>query len=313
MADKIISIIIPVYNEEENINLLYDRISKVMDGLSYKYEMLFINDGSTDDTVILLSALNKQNKKVKIINLSRNFGKENAMSAGIDHAAGDAAVIIDSDLQDPPEVIPELIKEWEKGYDAVYAVRKKRNSEGLRKKVTAYLFYKIFNKFSKIKIPANTGDFRIIDKAVILALRELPEYNRFMKGLFSWVGFKQTGIYYNRDPRYAGRTKWSYGKLLDFAVEGLTSFSYLPLKMASYLGILVSFLSFSYAIFIFIRTIIFSNPVPGYPSLTVIILFLSGIQLFTIGIIGEYIGRTYYESKRRKPYFIKDKIGFKKK
>jgi glycosyltransferase involved in cell wall biosynthesis len=284
-----------------------------MTRLSYDFEMLFIDDGSTDNSTDILSGLYKKDKKIKVISLSRNFGKEKAMSAGIDHAIGDAMVIIDADLQDPPELIPSLLSEWEKGFDVVYAIRKKRKRESIVKKMTSLLFFKTFNVFSKVKIPKNVGDFRIIDRVVAEALKELPEYNRFMKGLFSWVGFKQTGIYYDRDPRYAGKTKWNYAKLFDFAMEGITSFSYLPLKLASFLGIIVSFLSFFYAVFIFIRTIIFSNPVPGYPSLIVIILFLSGIQLFTIGIIGEYIGRTYYESKRRKLYFIKGMMGVVKR
>ena len=208
---KKISIIIPIYNEEESLLFFYERIKNVINNnKNYAYELIFINDGSYDNSNKLLLNLYKKDKNIKILNLSRNFGKEVAMSAGIDYARGDAAVIIDSDLQDPPELIPDLIKKWEEGYDVVYAVRKKRKGETFLKKITALLFYESINKFTKIKIPKNTGDFRLIDKIVINALRELPEQNRFMKGLFSWVGYKQIGIYYNRDPRYGGRSKWNY-------------------------------------------------------------------------------------------------------
>lgn len=307
-----LSIVVPIFNESDNIIAFYERTIKVLDELSEPYEIIFINDGSTDDSLDLLVELHKKDRKIKIINFSRNFGKEIAMTAGIDYASGEAVVPIDADLQDPPEVIVNLFDKWKEGYDVVYATRSSREGETWLKKWSSKMFYKVMCLLTNIEIPRDTGDFRLIDRKAVEALKRLREHHRFMKGLFSWVGYKQIGILYNRDPRYGGKTKWNFRKLFGFAIEGITSFSYIPLKFASLMGIIVSFLSFVYGIFIVIKTLIFGNPVHGYPSLIVIVLFLGGIQLLTIGIIGEYIGRVYNETKRRTLYFVRDTFGFSK-
>ena len=307
-----LSIVVPIFNESDNIYAFYEKITKVLNELSEPYEIVFINDGSKDNSLDLLVELHEKDKKVKVINLSRNFGKEIAMTAGMDYSSGEAVIPIDADLQDPPEVIVSLFHKWREGYDVVYATRSSREGETWLKKWTSKMFYKIMGSLTKIEVPRDTGDFRLMDRKVVEALKELREHHRFMKGLFSWVGYKQIGVSYNRDPRYGGKTKWNLGKLFNFAIEGITSFSYIPLKFASLMGVIVSFLSFVYGIFIVIKTLIFGNPVGGYPSLIVIILFLGGIQLLTIGIIGEYIGRIYDETKKRTLYFVRDTIGFPK-
>ncbi|MFB6367834.1 glycosyltransferase family 2 protein [Paenibacillus elgii] len=305
-----LSLIVPMYNEGSNISYFYNRITKVLEEIGYRYEIICINDGSKDDTMLHLMELNKKDSRIKIINLSRNFGKEIAMSAGLNAAKGDAIIPIDADLQDPPELIPELIDKWLAGYDVVYATRTKREGETWAKKATAKLFYKFMRKITNIDIPADTGDFRLMSRRVVDALNQLPEHHRFMKGLFSWVGFKQTGVSYQREPRHAGKSSFNYWKLWNFAIEGITSFSFAPLKMSSYLGFIVSFLSVLYMLFLIVRTIFFGNEVPGYPSLMVTILFFGGVQLMSLGFIGEYVGRIYNESKRRPLYFVSDQIGF---
>ena len=307
-----LSIVVPIFNESDNIYAFYEKITKVLNELSEPYEIVFINDGSKDNSLDLLVELHEKDKKVKVINLSRNFGKEIAMTAGMDYSSGEAVIPIDADLQDPPEVIVSLFHKWREGYDVVYATRSSREGETWLKKWTSKMFYKIMGSLTKIEVPRDTGDFRLMDRKVVESLKELREHHRFMKGLFSWVGYKQIGVSYNRSPRYGGKTKWNFGKLFNFAIEGITSFSYIPLKFASLMGVIVSFLSFVYGIFIVIKTLIFGNPVGGYPSLIVIILFLGGIQLLTIGIIGEYIGRIYDETKKRTLYFVRDTIGFPK-
>lgn len=305
-----ISVVAPVYNEASNLNLFYQRTKTVLESIGNPFEIILINDGSTDNSLDIMIELHKKDKRVKVIDLSRNFGKEIALTSGLDFSCGDVVIPIDSDLQDPPEVIPELYKKWLEGFDVVYATRKKRKGESFTKKWTASIFYKIINVFTSFKIPENTGDFRLLDRKVVEALKTLKEYHRFMKGLFSWVGFKQTGIYYERDPRYKGKTKWNYWKLFNFAVEGITSFSYTPLKFATFLGVIIALFSFLYAIFIVIKTIILGIDTPGYASTIVVILFLGGVQLFTIGLIGEYIGRIYNESKQRTLYFTREIYGF---
>jgi glycosyltransferase involved in cell wall biosynthesis len=310
---KKLSIICPIYNEAQNIEVFYRRVKSVLDNLPYDQECVFINDGSKDNSLALLHALYCNDKSVKIINLSRNFGKEIALTAGIDLCTGDAVIPIDADLQDPPELIRTLVEKWEEGYDVVFATRTSRKAESILKKLSALLFYKILNFFSRTRIPKNTGDFRLMDRKVVDSLKELREVHRFMKGLFSWVGFKQTGITYVRDPRYAGKTKWNYFKLFNLAIEGITSFSDKPLKFASLIGVLISLGALGYGGYFLINTVLFGNPIPGYPSLVTIMLFLGGVQLLSLGIIGEYIGRTYMESKRRKLYFIRNLYGFQGK
>lgn len=311
MAKNIeMSLIIPMYNESQNIEHLYKRVVSVLQKMKISFEIICINDGSSDDTLQKLLALSKKDRRIKVLDLSRNFGKEIAMTAGIDYASGNTVIPIDADLQDPPELIPALYKKWKQGYEVVYAKRSVRRGETFFKKATARLFYMLIKKLTQFDIPENTGDFRLMDRKVVTALNELRETHRFMKGLFSWVGFRQTEIVYDRDPRFAGVTKWNYFKLINLAIEGVTSFSHIPLRIAMYLGFVISFSSFAYAILVIIKRILYGDPVQGYASMMVVILFLGGIQLVAIGIIGEYVGRTYNESKRRPLYFIREQSGF---
>ena len=304
MNNPIISIIAPCYNEEETIEPFLRRIEEILTQINEPYEIVFINDGSRDNTLnVLLNA--KQNfKNIRIINFSRNFGKEAALTAGLDKARGEAAIPIDVDLQDPPELIKELVAKWREGYDVVLAKRADRTSDSFAKRVSADLFYKLNGKISNVDIPNNVGDFRLMSKRVVEALKQLPENQRFMKGLFAWVGFKTTVIEYAREKREAGQSSFNGWKLWNFALDGITSFSTLPLRIWLYIGALVSFLSFLYGSFIILKTLIFGVDLPGYASLAVIMLFLGGIQLIGIGILGEYIGRIYSESKRRPSYII---------
>jgi len=242
------------------------------------------------------------------VDLSRNFGKEIALTAGIDHAKGDSVVVIDADLQDPPELIPELVEHWKEGYDVVYAKRVARAGERAIKKATAHTFYRVMNKVSKLKLPEDTGDFRLMSRRAVDSLKELREHHRFMKGLFAWIGYRQKAVTYKRDARYAGQSKWNYWSLWNFALEGITSFTTVPLLAASYLGLLTSLTAFIYAVYVVYKTLVYGDPVKGYPSLMVVILFLGGIQLLAIGVIGEYIGRIFNETKRRPLYILKDYI-----
>lgn len=304
MNNPTISIIAPCYNEEETIEPFLRRIEEILTQINEPYEIVFINDGSKDNTLnVLLNA--KQNfKNIRIINFSRNFGKEAALTAGLDKARGEAAIPIDVDLQDPPELIKELVARWREGYDVVLAKRADRASDSFAKRVSADLFYKLNGKISNVDIPNNVGDFRLMSKRVVEALKQLPENQRFMKGLFAWVGFKTVAIEYVREKREAGQSSFNGWKLWNFALDGITSFSTLPLRIWLYIGALVSFLSFLYGSFIILKTLIFGVDLPGYASLAVIMLFLGGIQLIGIGILGEYIGRIYSESKRRPSYII---------
>ena len=304
MNNPTISIIAPCYNEEETIEPFLRRIEEILAQINEPYEIVFINDGSKDNTLnVLLNA--KQNfKNIRIINFSRNFGKEAALTAGLDKARGEAAIPIDVDLQDPPELIKDLVAKWREGYDVVLAKRADRTSDSFAKRVSADLFYKLNGKISNVDIPNNVGDFRLMSKRVVEALKQLPENQRFMKGLFAWVGFKTTVIEYVREKREAGQSSFNGWKLWNFALDGITSFSTLPLRIWLYIGALVSFLSFLYGSFIILKTLIFGVDLPGYASLAVIMLFLGGIQLIGIGILGEYIGGIYSESKRRPSYII---------
>lgn len=304
MNNPTISIIAPCYNEEETIEPFLRRIEEILTQINEPYEIVFINDGSKDNTLnVLLNA--KQNfKNIRIINFSRNFGKEAALTAGLDKARGEAAIPIDVDLQDPPKLIKDLVAKWREGYEVVLAKRADRTSDSFAKRVSADLFYKLNGKISNVDIPNNVGDFRLMSKRVVEALKQLPENQRFMKGLFAWVGFKTTVIEYVREKREAGQSSFNGWKLWNFALDGITSFSTLPLRIWLYIGALVSFLSFLYGSFIILKTLIFGIDLPGYASLAVIMLFLGGIQLIGIGILGEYIGRIYSESKRRPSYII---------
>lgn len=302
---KTITILIPAYNEEEVLYQLYDRLTTVMMEMNdYQFEVLFVNDGSRDRTLDIIKEIRQFDKRISYVNLSRNFGKEIAMGAGFDYAKGDAVIILDADLQDPPELIPEMIKYWEEGYDDVYAKRRSREGETLFKKWTAAKFYKILQKSSRIPIQENTGDFRLLDRRCIEALKQIRESQRYTKGMFSWIGYNKKEILFDRDPRAAGETKWNYWKLTELAVEGITSFTTFPLRISSFVGVFISLFAFIYMIWIIFKTLYFGEKVAGYPSLMVIILFLGGIQLLSLGVIGEYLGRIFNESKRRPLYFV---------
>jgi glycosyltransferase involved in cell wall biosynthesis len=307
-ATATVSIIVPVYNEEDVIEAFYHRLAAVIEQLRLDVEMIFVNDGSTDRTMSVLGTLRMDDQRIGILDLSRNFGKEIAMAAGLDHALGDAVIIIDADLQDPPELIPELIEKWRSGYDVVYAKRIERRGESLMKRLTARAFYRVMRKVAKVKIPEDTGDFRLLSRRAVAALRKLRERRRFMKGMFAWIGFPQIAVPYNRDPRYAGTTKWSYWRLWNFAIEGITSFTTTPLYIATYVGIVTAFGALVFGAYIVVDTLIHGNPVPGYPSLMAIVLLLGGIQLITMGIIGEYLGRMFDESKNRPLYLLQDEF-----
>ena len=306
-----LSILIPLRDEEDALEPLFTRLFSVLEGLSESFEIVCIDDGSIDGTRANLIARHQADPRIKVVGLARGFGKERALSAGLDHVCGDAVVPLDADLQDPPEVIKEFFEKWREGFDVVYGVRRSRD-EGLVKRVTAKAFYRIFNALTDVKIPEDTGDFRLMDRKVVEALRELPENNRFMKGLFGWVGFRQTGIPYDRAPRSAGTSKWSYWKLWNFALDGITGFSTLPLRLWSYFGALIALLSFIYAVYMIVKTLVLGIDVPGYASLMVVVLFLGGVQLITLGIFGEYLGRLYRESKRRPVYVVDRLYGFER-
>jgi glycosyltransferase involved in cell wall biosynthesis len=299
-----LSVVVPAYNEEEVLPEFHRRLSAVLVTLQGDFEVVYINDGSRDRTLEVLRSLRAEDPHVSIVDLSRNFGKEIALTAGIDHATGDAVVVIDADLQDPPELIPELIAQWQAGFDVVFARRTARDGESLFKKATASAFYRLIQRVSRVEIPADTGDFRLLSRRAVDALKQLREQHRFMKGLFAWIGFPQKAVPYRRDPRFAGETKWNYWKLWNFALEGFTSFTIAPLKIATYVGILVALVSFVFAAWIVYKTIVFGDPVRGYPSLIVVVLFLGGVQLLSIGVMGEYLGRLFDESKRRPLYFL---------
>lgn len=300
-----ITIMIPAYNEEEVLQQLYDRLSKVILNIPfYDFELLFVNDGSTDGTLDQIKKLREKDKKISYVNLSRNFGKETAMIAGLDYALGDAVIIIDADLQDPPELIPDMIRYWEMGYDDVFAKRKSRAGESWVKKTTASTFYKVLQKLTQIPIQKNTGDFRLLDRRCVEALKQLRETQRYTKGMFSWIGYNKKEILFDRDPRAAGETKWNYIKLVDLAIEGITSFTTTPLRISALFGCVISFFAFVYILWIIAKTLLFGESVAGYPSLMTVILFLGGIQLISLGIIGEYLGRIFNETKNRPLYFV---------
>lgn len=308
-AEKMISVVVPAYNEQEVLAEFHRRTRAVLDGLPVRSEIVYVNDGSRDKTLDILKDLQQSDPEVVVVDLSRNYGKEIALTAGLDHARGDAAVPIDADLQDPPELIVDLIEKWQEGFDVVYARRSSRLGETWLKKATASAFYRFMQRIGgKVTVPANVGDFRLLDRKALDALGQLREHHRFMKGLFSLIGFRQVAVEYQRDPRFAGATKYNYWKLWNFSLEGITSFSITPLKISTYLGLLTAVLSFAYGIYIFGKALLFGDPVPGFPSLMVVIAFLGGIQLTVLGIIGEYLGRIFNETKNRPLYFVQEII-----
>lgn len=300
-----LSIIVPVFNEEAVIVDFHLRLSTalIMTNVD-KMEIIYINDGSTDDSLNLLLKMQEKDARIKVIDLSRNFGKEAAITAGLENATGEAVVILDADLQDPPELINDMVKEWRNGYDVVNMRRLSRQGETRLKKITARLFYTFMGRIGKVKLPEDVGDFRLLSRQAVDALLQMPERTRFMKGLFAWIGFSTKELTYHRDARYAGTSKWNYWSLWNLALEGITSFTIAPLKISSYVGILTSLGALLYGIFIMVKTLVFGNPVPGYPSLIVIILFLGGLQLLAIGVVGEYLGRVFIETKQRPMYLI---------
>lgn len=301
-----ISVIIPVYNEEKNIQNLFDRLSEVMQNLGVSYELIFINDGSHDASIGLIKVLAKEHTEVKYIDFSRNFGHQIAVTAGIDKTIGDAVVIIDADLQDPPELIAEMWKKRSEGFDVIYAKRKNRKGESWLKLWTAKVFYRILSKMTSISIPVDTGDFRMMDKKIVHVLREMPEKNKYLRGQISWVGFNQTYVEYDRAKRHAGETGYTFRKMLHFALDGITGFSDVPLKVVSYFGFLVSFIAFIVAIYALVSKFIWEDSVPGWTSLMIAILFIGGIQMIAIGIIGEYLSRMNHNIRNRPLYIIKD-------
>lgn len=299
-----ISLVTPFYNEEESTTLFFKEIVPVLNETGRTFEIICVNDGSRDSTLEKLLLAKKTIPQIRIINLSRNFGKEAALTAGLDHSIGEVVIPIDADLQDPPELINEFLQKWEEGYDVVVGKRTDRSADTFLKRFTARIFYKLHNKISDIEMPANVGDYRLMTRRVIESLKELPENQRFMKGIFSWVGFKTAAVEYKRKKRIAGKTAFNGWKLWNLAIDGVTGFSTVPLRIWLYIGVLISLTSFLYASFIIVRTIILGIDVPGYASLLTFILFLGGIQLIGIGVIGEYVGRIYMESKRRPPYIV---------
>lgn len=302
-----VSIIAPAYNEAELLEPFTARTLAVMHDLGLPFEIVFVNDGSTDATLHVMHALRARHKEIAVVNLSRNFGKEAAMTAGLTQARGDAVVIIDTDLQDPPELIGDLIDGWREGYDVVYAQRTAREGESWFKKKTAEWFYRAIYKLGPVALPQNAGDFRLLSKRAVDSLLGLPERHRFMKGLYSWIGFPQKAIPYRRHARFAGKTKWNYWKLWNLSIEGFTGYTIVPLKLSTYVGSLVAAFSFIYGTWILIKTILFGDPVAGFPTLIVTVLFLGGLQLIFLGIIGEYLGRVFNETKQR-PLFILESV-----
>ncbi len=304
------SIVVPVYNEELVVEESYKRLKQVMDSTNEPYELIFVNDGSRDKTAELVSGLCDHDKNVRLINFSRNFGHQTAITAGMDNSSGQAVVVIDADLQDPPEVILDMIAKWKEGYDVVYGQRLKRKGETFFKKVTAKLFYRLLSSMTSVDIPVDTGDFRLIDRKVCDVMSSLTEKNRYVRGLVSWVGFKQTAVTYVRDERFAGETKYPLKKMLKFAMDGITTFSYKPLKISTYVGFLVSILSFIYLIVVLCLKLFTDTTVSGWASTLAVSLIFNGVILMMLGIIGEYIGRIYDETKNRPLYIIREKKGF---
>lgn len=306
-ANPQITLLVPVFNEEKSVGIFIETVEEKFQGQDFDFDYLFIDDGSSDGTLEKLTELSKKNHKIKVIVLSRNFGKEAAMTAGIDQASGDALVPIDVDLQDPPELIIDFVEQWRAGYDVVYGKRSSRGAEGLIKSISSQWFYKVFNFFSHTKIPEDVGDFRLIDRRVIEVIKRLPERNRFMKGLFAWAGFKSKSVPYVRPDRAAGTSSWNYWRLWNFAIDGVVGFSTSPLRVWSYFGFIISALAFAYGSFIVYMAIFSGVDTPGYASTMIVILFLGGIQLISIGILGEYLGRLFVEVKGR-PVYIVDRL-----
>lgn len=309
---KKISIIVPAYNEEESIPYLEKRLVALMDNMkNYEFEVLFVNDGSKDKTLELIKELRERDERFCYVNFSRNFGKEVAMIAGLDYATGDAVILIDADLQDPPELIPELVKYWEQGYDDVYAKRKSRKGETFLKKFTSKMYYKVLQSLTNVEIQKDTGDFRLLDRRCVNALKELRESQRCSKSIFSWIGYNKKEVLYDRDPRIAGKTKWNYKKLVDLAIDGITSFTTSPLRISTYLAIPTFLALVIYFIYVIVKCIRLSVAIQAFQAIILLVLFFSGIQIMLFGIIGEYLGRIFNETKNRPLYFVDEYNGVK--
>ena len=301
-----LSVIVPAYNEEAVLPTFHRRLLAAVADTVGGFEVIYVDDGSSDGTGSVLTQLRALDSRIGILRLSRNFGKEQAMSAGLRHARGAATVVIDADLQDPPELIPSMLSAWRTGADVVNMRRRRRAGENWLKRTTAHTFYRVINRLSEVPIPVDTGDFRMLSRRAVDALNDLPERNRFMKGLFAWIGLTQRTIDYDREPRAAGSSKWRYWQLWNFALEGITGFSIAPLKVATYVGFLTALSAFAYASYVFVKTLVLGDPVPGFPTLIVLISFLGGLQLMAIGVLGEYVGRVFLETKRRPLYLVQE-------
>ena len=308
-----LSIVVPMHNEEENLDVFFQRVETTLGAITSDYEIICIDDGSTDGTLAGLITRRIANERIKVISLSRNFGKDIALSAGLDFANGDAVIPIDADLQDPPELIAEMVEKWREGYEVVYGTRKSRDKDTFFKRFTARAFYRVHNRMADVKIPEDTGDFRLLDRKVIEAIKDLPENNRFMKGLFSWVGYRQIGVEYARDERAAGETKWKYWKLWNFALDGITSSSTWPLRIWTYFGVSVALFAFAFAVYLLARTLFFGSDVPGYASIMVTVLFLGAVNIIATGMIGEYLGRVFTEVRRRPLYLVRELQGLERR
>ena len=309
---KKITIIIPAYNEEESLPHLYERLEKLMTSMEhYEFEILFVNDGSKDNTINLIKEYREKDNRICYVDFSRNFGKEIAMIAGLDYATGDCVIFMDADLQDPPELIPELVKYWEEGYDDVYAKRSSRKGETWLKKFTSKMYYRVLQHLTNVPIQQDTGDFRLLDRRCVNALRKMRESQRNSKSMFSWIGYKKKEVLYDRDPRIAGQTKWNYKKLVDLAIDGITSFTTSPLRISTYISIPTFIVLFVYFVYVIAKCIVTSTMIQAYQAIILLILFFSGVQILLFGIIGEYLGRIFNESKDRPLYLVNEYNGKK--
>lgn len=309
---KKISIIIPAYNEEESLPILYERLTKLMENLNnYNFEVLFVNDGSKDKTIEIIKELREKDERICYVDFARNFGKEIAMIAGLDYATGDCVIFMDADLQDPPELVPELVKYWEEGYDDVYAKRKSRKGETWLKKFTSKMYYKVLQHVTRVEIQEDTGDFRLLDRRCVNALKKLRESQRNTKSMFSWIGYKKKEVLYDRDPRVAGSTKWNYGKLMDLAIDGITSLTTSPLRISTFIAIPTFIVLFGYFVYVIAKAFVVDQPIQAYQSIILLILFFSGIQILLFGIVGEYLGRIFNETKNRPLYLVNEYNGEK--
>ena len=309
---KKITIIVPAYNEQDSLPFLYERLEKLINSIdNYEFEILFVNDGSKDNTINLIKEFRKKDERISYVDFSRNFGKETAMIAGLDYAKGDAVIFIDADLQDPPELIPKMIKYWEEGYDDVYAQRKSRKGETFLKKFTSKMYYKVLQALTSVEIQKDTGDFRLLDRRCVNALKKLRESQRCSKSIFSWIGYKKKAILYDRDPRIAGKTKWNYKKLVNLAIDGITSFTTSPLRISTYIAIPTFLALFIYFIYVIAKCVITGDVIQAFQAIILLVLFFSGVQILLFGIVGEYLGRIFNETKNRPLYLVNEYNGEK--